>query len=138
MADAAAHAHGEHHDHTKHYVKIWAILLVLLVISILGPELGNQAITLFTAFGIAVVKAGMVVYYFMHAGDEPKYVHYFITTALAFMFLFFFAVAPDVMRHEGTNWRNDAAKEFIASEMAKHEGEHTGHDKGTSSGGAHH
>ena len=25
------------------------------------------------------------------------------------MFLMFFAVAPDVMKHNGTNWNNDAA-----------------------------
>ena len=121
MADAA-HAHGEHHDHTKHYVKIWGILLALLVVSILGPELGNQTITLITAFGIAVVKAGMVVIYFMHAGSEPKYVHYFLMTALAFMFMFFFAVAPDVMQHDGQNWDNYAAKDFISAEVEKHEG----------------
>ena len=55
MAQAAAHAE-EHHEHPN-YVRIWAILLVLLIISVLGPMLEIRVVTLFTAFGIAIVKA---------------------------------------------------------------------------------
>jgi hypothetical protein len=46
---AGAHAH-------PNYVKIWALLLVLLVVSIIGPVLGIPCLTLVTAFGIALVK----------------------------------------------------------------------------------
>ena len=49
-------------DHgIKHYVKVWAVLLVLLVVSIVGPMFEIQVVTLVTAFGIAIVKATMVV-----------------------------------------------------------------------------
>jgi caa(3)-type oxidase subunit IV len=95
------------------YVKIWAILLVLLVISILGPELEIQIVTLITAFGIAVVKAYMVAKYFMHIDIERKYVHYLLTTGITFMLIFYFGVAPDVMKHEGQNWNNVAAKSEV-------------------------
>ncbi len=47
--------HAEEH-HTS-YVKIYWILLALLVVSIIGPELGVRAVTLFTAFGIAIIQA---------------------------------------------------------------------------------
>lgn len=93
------------HAHSTNYVKIWAILLALLVISILGPELNMKAVTLVTAFGIAVVKAVMVANKFMHLSEEKKYISYLLLISLAFLFLFFFAIAPDIMRAEGQNWK---------------------------------
>jgi len=42
------------------YVKIWALLIALLAVSIVGPFFGLLWFTLVTAFGIAVVKALMV------------------------------------------------------------------------------
>ena len=62
---AGAHAH-------PNYVKIWVLLLVLLVVSIIGPELGIPWLTLLTAFGIALVKTYYVAAYFMHLNFEKK------------------------------------------------------------------
>jgi caa(3)-type oxidase subunit IV len=111
------HGHDGHEEHIhppSYYVKTWAILLVLLVISIIGPELGIRAVTLMTAFGIAVVKAYLVCARFMHLDIEKKFVAYFLTVSLGFMGLFFFAIAPDVLKHEGTNWKNYGATDEIA------------------------
>jgi caa(3)-type oxidase subunit IV len=101
MAHTAAHAdaHSE-----AHYWKVWGILLVLLVISIFGPFLGIQVVTLITAFGIAIVKAYMVAKNFMHLNIERRYVVYLIMTMLVFVLLFFAGTAPDVMKWEGDNW----------------------------------
>jgi caa(3)-type oxidase subunit IV len=105
-------------DHPPtNYVKIWAILLVLLMISILGPELEIKIITLITAFGIAVVKAYMVAKYFMHIDVERKYVHYLLITGITFMLIFYFGTAPDVMKHEGQRWENIAAKSEVKRVM---------------------
>ncbi len=95
---------AEHAGHEVNYVKIWAILLCLLVVSILGPFLGIKIVTLLTAFGIAIVKAYLVAKNFMHLNIEPRYAVYLLTTMLVFMLLFFAGVAPDVMKHEGSNW----------------------------------
>jgi caa(3)-type oxidase subunit IV len=96
---------SEHAEHPEvNYVKIWAILLVLLVVSIAGPFLGIQAVTLLTAFGIAIVKAYLVAKNFMHLNIEPRYAVYLLATVLVFMLLFFAGSAPDVMKHEGVNW----------------------------------
>lgn len=120
MADHANH-HGEgaaaHHDE-KHYVKIWAILLVLLVVSIIGPELGNFYVMIITAFGIAFVKAYLVAKHFMHLDVEKPIVHYALVACLAFMVLFFAAISPDVMNHEGRRWVNVAAKAEVDRKMA--------------------
>jgi caa(3)-type oxidase subunit IV len=111
MSDHAAQDHGPgagdaHAEHTHHpnYVKIWGVLLVLLVISVLGPMIGIKAVTLITAFGIAVVKAYLVAKNFMHLDLAPKIVAYIVLTMLAFMALFFAGAAPDVMESHGSNW----------------------------------
>lgn len=116
------------HEHHTNYVKIWAILVVLLVISVLGPMLGIKIVTLLTAFGIAVVKAYLVAAYFMHLNIEKKFVIWFLTTSLAFMALFYFAVAPDVMKHDGQHWENVAAKQEIerAEKLIAESGAHGG------------
>ncbi len=101
------HDHEEHHTN---YVKIWGILLGLLAVSVIGPMFEIQWLTLVTAFGIAVVKAYLVVKYFMHVTIEPKFVAYMLSTVVAFMFLLFAGAAPDVMKHKGTQWENQAAK----------------------------
>jgi len=113
------HAHAEH-PHTN-YVGVWAVLVALLVVSVVGPMLGHPVITMITAFGIACVKAYLVVTKFMHVNLEPKLVTYFVATCLGFMLLFFAGVGPDVLKHEGTNWNNVAAKAATARGMAEHE-----------------
>lgn len=108
-------AHGP-----KHYVKIWAILLVLLMVSIIGPTFEIQVVTLVTAFGIAIVKAVLVVRHFMHLPLERRFVTYIVSTGLVFMLLFYAAVAPDVMKETGTNWEKPA---WIAEQAAYEAGE---------------
>jgi caa(3)-type oxidase subunit IV len=107
MSDHAPAAHVDHGDaaaHEKHYVKIWALLLVLLLISFAGPFLGIRAVTMITAFGIAVYKAWLVAKHFMHVTVQPRFVAYMLSTVLVFMLLFFAGTAPDVMEHEGAHW----------------------------------
>lgn len=118
---------AEHRDHAEdhgeaHYVKIWGVLLVLLIISILGPIVAPHVafgflqawmITMMTAFGIAIVKAYLVAANFMHLNIEKRYISYLLATMLTFMLLFFAGVAPDVMKHEGQNWENTSAKAEI-------------------------
>jgi len=96
--------HAEHAEHEVSYVKVWAILLCLLVVSILGPFVGIKLVTLITAFGIAIVKAYLVAKNFMHLNIEPRYAVYLLVTMLVFMLLLFAGSAPDIMKREGRNW----------------------------------
>lgn len=103
--------HGDKHEKHSHtnYILIWGILLALLVVSIVGPMIGNLTVLLITAFGIAVVKAIMVGAYFMHLNVEKKYIWYLLIMGVLFLGVLFAGVAPDVMKKEGTNWRNISA-----------------------------
>ena len=94
----------EAHHGPAHYKKIWFILLVLLAISFVGPMVGIQWLTLLTAFGIAVVKAWLVMKNFMHITEQPRFVGYIIATSVVFMFLFFAGTAGDVMNQKGDQW----------------------------------
>jgi len=105
-----------HDTSPKHYVKIWGLLLVLLIISILGPMLEIRSLTLITAFGIATVKAVIVARNFMHLNIEKRYVTLMLTTMLLFVILFFAGTAADVMVPGGTNWiRLDMMPESTAT-----------------------
>jgi caa(3)-type oxidase subunit IV len=135
---------AEHQDHAddhgqSYYVKIWAILLVLLILSILGPIVAPHLafgfleawmITLMAAFGIAVVKAYLVAANFMHLNVEKRYISYLLGTMLMLMLLFFAGTAPDVMEHKGQNWENVAVQNEIEraleAEGADAHGEHGG------------
>jgi caa(3)-type oxidase subunit IV len=93
-----------HDTHQSHYVKIWVLLLILLAISIIGPMFEIKAVTLITAFGIAIVKAFIVAKHFMHLNLEKKYISYMLIGMILFMFVLFAGVSPDVLKQKGTNW----------------------------------
>ncbi len=95
---------SEEHTHHSNYLAIWAVLVGLLFVSVMGPMVGIQMVTLITAFGVACVKAYLVARYFMHIGAAARYVSYLVVTCLAFMLLFFAGTAPDVMEADGSNW----------------------------------
>jgi caa(3)-type oxidase subunit IV len=127
--------HTEHkggHGHHPNYKKIYFVLLGLLVVSILGPEIGIVWVTLVTAFGIALVKANLVVQNFMHLRWEKRIMKWMLATSVVLMFLFFAGVAPDVMKHEGHRWINDSALAATARgiEAPHHEGDAAASDHG--------
>ncbi len=116
---------AESHVHHPNYVKIWAILVVLLIISVLGSFSSIRGVILITAFGIALVKAFLVAKNFMHVTVEKRWVPYLLLVMVAFIVILFAGVAPDVMRHSGLHWSNDAAKQSVGTgmqaETPKHE-----------------
>ncbi len=101
MSTSAA-GHAPHH---RNYVRIWAILVGLLIVSVTGPMVGIRVVTLVTAFGIALVKAYMVAKNFMHLDVEKPIVHWVLATALVLMVLLYAGVSPDVMKNSGEHWR---------------------------------
>jgi len=115
----------EAHMHHPNYVKIWAILVVLLMVSLLGSMSSIRSVVLIAAFGVALAKTYLVATNFMHVNVEKRWVPYLMGIFLAFMVILFAAVAPDVMKHSGLRWSNDAAKHAVELGMqpanTKHE-----------------
>ncbi|RME15697.1 MAG: caa(3)-type oxidase subunit IV [Bdellovibrio sp.] len=105
----------------KHYVKIWAILVVLLILSVLGPMLGIKLVTLLTAFGIAIVKATMVANHFMHLNIEKKYISYLLIGMVLMVFLFVGGTSPDVLMPEGQHWEKQVIEQPVELDHGGHE-----------------
>ncbi len=68
----------ESHVHHPNYVKIWAILVALLIVSVLGSMSHIREVVLIAAFGVAVVKASLVAKNFMHVKVEKRWVPYLL------------------------------------------------------------
>jgi caa(3)-type oxidase subunit IV len=122
-----SHSH-ESKDHEKdahhvNYKKIYFTLLGLLVVSVAGPFLGIVWVTLVTAFGIALVKANLVIQNFMHLKWEKRIAKWVLTTSLVLMAIMMAGVSVDVMNHEGNNWENVAAQAAVERGLAAIAGE---------------
>ena len=98
-------AHAEHAAHAHpNYGRVYALLLALLCVSVAGPMVGIRVVTIITAFGVAAYKAYLVAKNFMHINLEKRFISYLVLTVVVFVLLFFAGTAPDVMRHQGTQW----------------------------------
>ena len=120
-----ADTHHEPHGSPRHYLKIWAILTGLLLVSICGPMVGIRWLTLMTAFGIAIVKAAIVASEFMHLRFEKRFVSYLLVVMLFCVGIFFFGIAPDAMKSEGQRWKKTISEESLVN-AAKSSGEEHG------------
>jgi len=69
--------HVEHKSHKKEYIIIFFVLGLLTILEIWAAELKMEKFTkgtVLTAF--AVVKAGIVGYYYMHLKEETKWMKF--------------------------------------------------------------
>src|ERR1700730_2880384 len=114
----------EVHVHHPNYIKIWAILVMLLIVSVVGSMSHVREVVLIAAFGVALVKAYMVAKNFMHINVEKRWVPYLLIMCLLFIAILFAGVAPDVMEHGGLHWTKNPADQSAPSSAgaaAKHE-----------------
>ena len=110
--------HEKHDAHDVNYKKIYFTLLGLLVVSVVGPFFGIVWVTLITAFGIALVKANLVIQNFMHLKWEKRIAKWVLTTSVVLMALMMAGMSVDVMNHEGNNWENVAAQAEVERGLA--------------------
>jgi caa(3)-type oxidase subunit IV len=114
--------HGAHGGgHHVNYKKIYLTLLVLLVVSVVGPFFEILWLTLITAFGIAIIKANLVIQNFMHLKWEKRIMKWMLTTSLVLMALMVAGISSDVLNHEGRNWENVAAQAAVERGIAGHD-----------------
>lgn len=132
MSENNEHQDGHDGGHHVNYFAIYVALVVLFLISVAGPEVGEYTglrwITLITAFGIAVVKANLVINNFMHLKWEKRIIKWVLATSVILMVLMVAGISPDVLNHEGRNWENLAAKEATARGLGEGDDEHGGEE----------
>lgn len=130
----AAHGDGHGGGHHVNYFAIYVVLIVLFLISVAGPEIGQLTglrwITLVTAFGIALVKARLVIDNFMHLKWEKRLMKSVLAGSVILMGIMIAGVAPDVLNHEGNNWENLAAKAAVERGLGEDHSEGEGNAEG--------
>lgn len=82
-------SHEEHESHVKLMVIVFGSLLALTVITVLASyvEFGAAWLNILVAMSIATVKAGLVVFYFMHLKWEDKTTKWFSAISLPLLAL---------------------------------------------------
>lgn len=79
------------------YLLIWAILVVALLVSMGIGELQLPVVTAVFIFSIALVKAYLVLAYYMHLRWEPYFVVALVATGMACLYVLFFGLVPDIV-----------------------------------------
>jgi len=71
-AQVHAHAHegNGHHSHRSLYLKIFGVLMVLLVLTMVAAFLPLGQLNVVVALAIAMIKAALILMFFMHFRDS--------------------------------------------------------------------
>ena len=93
-----------HRDHPSigQYVLIWGVLVAALLVSLLIGTMQLPVVTVVFIFSIAMVKAYLVLAYYMHLRLEPFFVVAMVAAGLACIYFLFFGLVPDLVFVEPT------------------------------------
>ena len=72
IAEHHAHGVGGHHSHRSLYIKVFIALMVLLVLTVVAAKMNLEGLNLTVALAIAIVKAVLILLFFMHFRDSDK------------------------------------------------------------------
>lgn len=87
---------SEHQDQTRKYIILWAVLLAALVVSLVVGEVSTSTAAIAFIFAVALVKAWLVVAYYMHLAFEPWIHKVVVSCAILATFIFYGGVYTDV------------------------------------------
>lgn len=84
-------------DATRKYFQLWGILLGLLTLSVISVWLGHGVLSTLIVYGVAVIKAWIVLRDYMHLKLEPGFITVLLFGALSAVVVLFVLVYPDVV-----------------------------------------
>lgn len=89
-------SHGEHHlVPLSVYYKVFAALMVLLVLTLAAAAVDLGSLNILIAMTIAVVKAALVVLYFMHVRYSSHLVKFFAGATFFWLMILFMLTLAD-------------------------------------------
>lgn len=94
--DGGVGAARDYHGHPN-YVAVWAALAALLVMSLAVGWLARGIAAVALIFGLAAVKAWLVLGNFMHLRWEPRFVWGIAAVAVLCLVFLSIGVAPDIV-----------------------------------------
>jgi len=121
MSEAAAthadhHGHDDHGDHGDHHVvgigfltTIFLALMVLTILTVAAINVDLGPLNIVVALGIALVKALLVVFFFMHIWWDRAFHGLLIAASLGFVTLFIGFTMLDSWQYEDRIQAQDAA-----------------------------
>jgi caa(3)-type oxidase subunit IV len=89
--------HASAHGSDRHYYWIYGSLLTALAFSLALGAFVPTAMVIAWIFAIAVAKAGLVLYHFMHLRLEPRWTRLIVFGALAVLLAFLAGTADDIV-----------------------------------------
>ena len=89
-------AQGQAAGHPN-YVTIWGVLISALLVSLFLGYMDLPVVAMVLIFTIAIVKAWLVIAYYMHLKYEPFFVVAIVATGLACLYFLFFGLVPDIV-----------------------------------------
>ena len=104
----SAHAHAEEHfaGSNKLFISIWVWLLLLTLIEIfLAYKPMSTAIMLTILLGLSIIKAALIVAYFMHLKFERLSLVLTVVPMLVVCILLLFIFFPDSYRSAGLRYK---------------------------------
>jgi cytochrome c oxidase subunit 4 len=81
------HGHGEHAHGTREYWMVFVILMVLLLATVGAAFINMGHFNVPVAFSIAVLKAGLILWFFMHLKQSTRLSHVFAFASFAWLAL---------------------------------------------------
>jgi caa(3)-type oxidase subunit IV len=88
---------GHEHASESQYILIWGILVAALLVSLVLGYMHLPVVTIVLIFSIAVVKAYLVLAYFVHLRTEPFFIVLIVGAGLACIYFLFFGLVPDIV-----------------------------------------
>ena len=84
------------------YVTIWMVLVAALFVSILVARMQLPVVTVLLIFSVAVMKAWLVVAYYMHLKLEPYWVIAILASSMLCLYVLFVGLTLDIVFQPGT------------------------------------
>jgi caa(3)-type oxidase subunit IV len=108
--DKSGEAHEHHVLPLSLYYKIFGALMVLTVVTVGVSYMGLDSASLYVAMFVAIIKAGLVIGYFMHLKYDDKLYSLVGVITLFFVLCFFGFTFADVATRDTLNpdWSNQA------------------------------
>ncbi|MFO1464479.1 MAG: cytochrome C oxidase subunit IV family protein [bacterium] len=79
------------------YINIYIVLLASVGVSALLSVIGHTRLAVIGIFSVAIVKAGLVLGYYMHLKDEKNWVKLMLGSAVVCLVILFVGLIPDIV-----------------------------------------
>jgi len=92
--------HGEQHAHIVPYrtfVRVWLLLLLLTAALVMTSKLWHEALSVWAMLIITPVKAGLVLFFFMHLKYEKPYLRALVFLAIGLLTLIIGILFLDIL-----------------------------------------